>query len=64
MERSLESDLILQEIRPVFRSQGVIKEDILLVTQRAAADQRERAQDLSKRLSKVNRVVCNPSSSS
>ena len=36
VKKGLESNLILQEIRPVLRSQGVTDEDILSATQRVA----------------------------
>ena len=36
VKKGLENNLILQEIRPVLRSQGVTNEDILSATQRVA----------------------------
>ena len=63
VERGIENNLILQEIRPVLRSQGVNDEDMLSATQRAAADETDRAKNFSKRLSKLNRVVGNPGGS-
>ena len=60
METGLESNLILQLIRPVLRSQGVNDEDILSATQTTAADERDRARNFSKRSRKVNRAVENP----
>ena len=61
--RDLKNNLILQEIRPVLRSQGVTDEDILSATQRTAVDKEDRARKLSKKPSKVNRVVGNPAGS-
>ena len=47
----------------MLRSQGLINEDILLATQRAAADERDRARNFSKISSKVNRVLGNQAGS-
>ena len=51
VESGLESNLNLQEIIPVLRSQGVTDEDILSATKRTAAEERDRARNFSKRLS-------------
>ena len=63
VESGLENNLNLQEIRPVLRSQGVTDEDILSATKRTAAEERDRARNFSKRLSKVNSVIGNPTDS-
>ena len=47
-EIRLESSLILQEIRPVLRSEGVTDEDTLSATQRATAGEREKTKNFSK----------------
>ena len=57
VERGLESNLILQEITPVFRFQGVTDEDIISATQRATADEKDRTRNFPKRSSRVNRIV-------
>ena len=47
-EIRLESSLILQEIRPVRRSEGVTDEDTPSATQRATAGEREKTKNFSK----------------
>ena len=42
VEEGLDSNLILQELKPVPRSQGVTDEDMLSATKKAGADERER----------------------